>query len=210
MNRKLSAFLLLAALALALTACQGTDIVANTAITSFASLLAAQPDRVQAADTGYALVSPAGTERFLFGAQIAMELELAPFANAGLDAARLPDGCLVQGDKLVVFTANAGYAKEAAAAALFEKLVRNNRAAVGYHAQLDHYGLGIGKAGAFEWAKDLKTNDKDIVFVLDPAPFIAAGVDPVKVEGWAFKPVDIMADGKTVTVDRLLKPYNII
>jgi hypothetical protein len=210
MNKKLFALLLLPVLALSLTACQGTDVVANTAVTSFSALLAAAADKVQPTDTGYAFTSPAGTERFLFGDTIAMELELAPFVNAGLDTAKLPEGYAAAGDKLVISAANAGYTREATTAALFEKLVRNNRAAIGYHAPLDHYGLKIGKAGAFEWAKDLKSNDKDIVFVLDPAPFIAAGVDPAKVEGWAFMPVDITENGKQVTVDRLLKPYNII
>jgi hypothetical protein len=210
MNKKLFALLLLPVLAFTFTACQQTDVVANTAITSFAALLAAVKDHAQPTDTGYAITSPAGTERFLFGDKVAMELELAPFVNAGLDAAKLPDGYAADGDKLIISAANAGYTREATAAALFEKLVRNNRAAIGYHAPLDHYGLKIGIAGAFEWAKDMTANDKDIVFVLDPAPFIAAGVDPAQVAGWAFKLVEIVENGQTITVDRLLKPYNII
>jgi hypothetical protein len=62
----------------------------------------------------------------------------------------------------------------------------------------------------FEWAKDLSTNDKDIVFVLDPGPFIAAGVDPGRIEGWVFAKVPVMdASGKPVEVDKILKPYDL-
>ncbi len=60
-----------------------------------------------------------------------------------------------------------------------------------------------------EWAKDIKTNDKDIVFVLNPQHFIDAGVDSTKVAGWVFAKVEIKDDnGKTELVDKLLKPYD--
>ncbi len=53
-------------------------------------------------------------------------------------------------------------------------------------------------------------NDKDIVWVLNPEPFIAAGVDPAKIKGWAFAKVETKDDaGKTVFVDKLLKPFDL-
>jgi len=61
----------------------------------------------------------------------------------------------------------------------------------------------------FEWAKDLSTNDKDIVFVLNPEPFLAAGVDPNDVEGWVFAKVPVDVDGKPAEVDKLLKPFDL-
>jgi hypothetical protein len=54
------------------------------------------------------------------------------------------------------------------------------------------------------------TNDKDMVFVLDPAPFIALGVDPDGIEGWAFAKVTVDdANGKPIVVDKLLKPFDL-
>jgi len=37
-------------------------------------------------------------------------------------------------------------------------------------------------------------NDKDIVFVLNPEPLIAAGVDPKAVDGWVFARVPVEID----------------
>ncbi len=45
---------------------------------------------------------------------------------------------------------------------------------------------GLGNGNMFEWAKDMQKNDKDIVFVLNPQPFIDAGVDPAKVHPCLF------------------------
>ena len=77
--------------------------------------------------------------------------------------------------------------------------------------KLDHYGIKLGNGDMLEWAKDMSKNDKDLVFVLDPAPFIAAGVDPAKIQGWSFAKVETKDDsGKTIQVDKLLRPFNLI
>ena len=104
---------------------------------------------------------------------------------------------------------NNGYESSENANDAFEELVANNRDAIGYHAALDHYGVALGNGNMFEWAKDTSTNDKDIVFVLNPQPFIDAGVDVTQVEGWVFAKVETMEDGKKVEVDKLLKPYDL-
>jgi F420-0:gamma-glutamyl ligase len=62
----------------------------------------------------------------------------------------------------------------------------------------------------FEWAKDMTTNDKDIVFVLNPEVFINAGVDASNVEGWVFAKVETMDEsGKKIEVDKFLKPFDL-
>jgi hypothetical protein len=102
------------------------------------------------------------------------------------------------------------YTGEAKPLDSFKKIVETNRESIGYHAALDHYGVAMGNGNMFEWAKDMSTNDKDIVFVLNPQPFIDADVDPAKVEGWAFAKVEVMEDGgKKVEVDKLLKPFDL-
>jgi hypothetical protein len=75
---------------------------------------------------------------------------------------------------------------------------------------MDHYGISLGNGNMFEWAKDMTTNDKDIVFVLNPDPFITAGLDPNRVEGWVYAKVTVDDEnGKPIQVDRLLKPFNL-
>lgn len=84
------------------------------------------------------------------------------------------------------------------------------REQIKYHADLDHYGVDVGNGNMFEWAKDMETNDKDIVYVLSPQVFIDAGVDPENVDGWLFAKVNVMdKDGKSVEVDKFLKPFDL-
>ena len=92
----------------------------------------------------------------------------------------------------------------------FKKIVQTHRPIIGYHAALDHYGIALGDGNMFEWAKDMAKNDKDIVFVLNPEPLLAAGVDPAGITGWIFTkiPVEDKA-GKTVEVDKFVKPYDL-
>jgi hypothetical protein len=55
----------------------------------------------------------------------------------------------------------------------------------------------------------MAANDKDIVFVLNPDPWIAAGVDPNAVDGWAFAKVMVDVEGKPAEVDKILKPFDL-
>jgi hypothetical protein len=145
--------------------------------------------------------------------------EAAPFVAAGLDPAKLvaPEGIKyeIEGDRLMLHfelgkDKFADGAKKSLEATIAE-IVRTQRARVGYHEKLDHYGIKLGGGNMFEWAKDMAKNDKDIVFVLNPEPFIAAGVDPAKVAGWVFAKVESKdAGGKTVAEDKLLKPFNLL
>ena len=61
----------------------------------------------------------------------------------------------------------------------------------------------------FEWAKDMSINDKDMVFVVNPEPFIKAGVDPQNLSGWIFTKIPVEKDGKTVEVDKFLKIFDL-
>jgi hypothetical protein len=98
----------------------------------------------------------------------------------------------------------------------YKLIVSKYRDSINYHTSLDHYGVKLGGGNMLEWAKDMETNgydnsaqDKDIVFVLNPEPLIAAGVDPEKVEGWAYAQVTVDENGKTEQVWKFLKPFNL-
>ncbi len=207
--KKLIVIALSASLLLGLTGCAQTDVVAKTAVTSFVSILDKNSDKIYEEEDGYAFTSPSELEVFHIGEDIAISFELAPFVEAGLDIALLPDYIEASDTTITIGMKNNEYESSENANEAFAELVANNRDAIGYHAALDHYGVALGNGNMFEWAKDTSTNDKDIVFVLNPQPFIDAGVDVTQVEGWVFAKVETMEDGKKVEVDKLLKPYDL-
>jgi hypothetical protein len=199
------------------------DVVGKDSARAFNELLQKAPQLV-AEDkerNAWSIVAPDNGARFTWrwehSAQIddvTLEIDAAPFIAAGLDISKLPatitfsDGKLTIGTKLI--PAGSATSGELTPLAAYERIVNLNRNAIGYHAALDHYGINIGGGNLFEWAKDLSTNDKDMVFVLNPEPFINAGVAPDKIDGWAFAKVTVDDEnGKPIQVDKILKPFNL-
>lgn len=205
-----------------LTACGKLDVVGDQSEKSFDAVLTAMKAKVAADDTfgGWSITSPDNEARFLWSKDFSktntdayLEVDAQPFIDAGLDVSKLPEGMVV-GDKIIVGTdlgdENITYVGEASPLDSYKKLVKHYRDNISYHAALDHYGVKLGNGNMFEWAKDMKTNDKDIVFVLNPQPFIDAGVDPAALESWVFAKVETMDDnGKKIQVDKFLKPFDL-
>lgn len=223
MKKKLLLIGLSLFLLLTLSACASTDVVGKGSVASFEKVLQAMgPDvKEDSGNGGWALSAPDSGARFIWSKDysrgapydIMLELDAQPFLAAGLNIDKLPEGMLA-GDKIIVGTDLGNeqfvYVGDAAPLASCEKLVESHRERVKYHADLDHFGVDVGGGNMFEWAKDMGTNDKDIVFALDPTPFIEAGTDPSAVEGWVYAKVKVMEkSGKTVEVDKLLKPFSI-
>ncbi len=213
--------ILLLALLISLAACTQTDVVGKASVQSFAAIAATADVKADESFSGFALTAPDGSARFLLSRDFAttnsfdaaLEFPAAPFLAAGLDPSKLPDGLLAT-DKIVVGTDYGAQdfkdAAQTSLAAAYEELVRTNGQAIGYHKALDHYGIDLGGGNLFEWAKDMQTNDKDIVFVLDPKPFQDAGADPSAIEGWIFAKVETMdKKGNMIEVDKLLKPFDL-
>jgi len=192
------------------------------------------------ASGGWAIIAPDGGARFIwfknsplitappqnystsYSFNVFLEIDAAPFIKAGLDPLKLPanfvleSGKFLTGIKLDVenihFEAPSAIpaCREAAPLASYEQIVKLKRDIIGYHMQMDHYGISLGNGNMFEWAKNMTTNDKDIVFVLNPEPFIAASTDPANIEGWTFAKVTVdNANGKPVQVDKILKAFNL-
>jgi len=204
--------------------CSKLDVVGNDSARAFNNLLQSAPQLVSEdkANNGWSLSAPSGGARFIWSKNFAessrfdvmLEFDAAPFIAAGLDSSKLPgyfvfkDGLLAVGTKLG--KEKLSYNGEATPLASYEQIVKLKRASIGYHMQMDHYGINLGNGNMFEWAKNLAANDKDIVFVLDPAPFIAAGTDPAKIEGWTFTKVTVDDEnGKPVQVDKILSLFNL-
>lgn len=210
---------LLVGLLLLTTACaqlgQGLDVIGKGSLSAFEALLQAAPME-EAGAGAWALAAPDGSARFQWkvdwsGAQdAALSFDAAPFLAAGLDPAKLPDTYAYDGETLVVGRDLGSNARQPATALeAYAQIVKLAPDAIGYHSDMDHYGVNLGNGNLFEWAKDMAGNDKDMVFALDPAALIAAGVDPNAVEGWVFAKVPMHEGGKTVEVDKLLKPFNV-
>jgi len=216
----------IAALLLSASACslhKSLDVIGNGSVTSFGAVLDAVPEQIAADDTngGWSLSAPDGAARFIWSGDwsnspvydVMIEFDAAPFIEAGLNPGDLPDNYSYSGGMLTVGTKLGEGALDDDAAqtplAAYERIVNLSRDSIGYHMALDHYGIALGDGNMFEWAKDLSANDKDIVFVLEPEPLIAAGVDPKKVEGWVFAKVEMHMDGKTAEVDKFLKPFDL-
>lgn len=208
---------------ISLAACAQLDVVGKESVTSFRAVLDTMGDQVEADEknVGWSLPAPDGAVRFIWSKDyskspvhdVMLEFDAQPFIDAGLDTGKLPesiafyDNMLMVGKKLG--TNELKYEGNATPLAAYEQIVNLYRSTIGYHTALDHYGVSLGDGNMFEWAKDMSTNDKDIVFVLNPEPFIKAGVDPKAVEGWTFAKVTVDVDGKPTEVDKFLKPFNL-
>jgi hypothetical protein len=220
----------------ALAGCSSTDVVGKFANSSFKAMADASKDRVKWSneDQAWTLAAPDGEEFSLSsdfsrnegsGGMADMEkpdaefsFDAAPFVAAGLDIAKLPmtEGIkyeLEEGRFMIHFELGKDkFSPEAKKSmdAAFAEIARTERARIGYHEKLDHYGIKLGGGDMLEWAKDLASNDKDLVFALDPEPFKIAGIDPAKIRGWTLAKVETKDDaGKTVLVDKLLKFYDL-
>ena len=223
--RKLLPVAALAAAALLFAGCSALDVVGSAAVTTFQTLLDTTAGNVSldSAENRWVLGSQGG-EKFEWSADFSrsppsfrVSLDATPFITAGLDASRLPAARYSYDEATKILTLSFDVGKEkftysGAATPLdtFKQIVKSYRSIIGYHAALDHYGIALGEGNMFEWAKDMMKNDKDMVFVLNPEPLRAAGVDPSKITGWIFTRIPVKDEsGKTVEVDKFVKPYNL-
>ncbi|MDR1136969.1 MAG: hypothetical protein LBK91_01485 [Synergistaceae bacterium] len=205
----------------------GTDVVGQTAMSSFAEMLSAlefQPASDEM-DKAWVLTAPDGEAAFwwrqeakpdrMFDAYLCFDAE--PFVNAGLDIGKLPDhmkGMLDERGKLMIGKKLSDkpleYDGEITPLSSLEQIIKLDRDSLGYHDALDHYGITVADGSLFEWAKDMSKNDKDIVFVLDPKIFTEAGADPAKVEGWTYAKVPLEdARGRKYEGEKFLKPFDL-
>jgi hypothetical protein len=214
-----------ALLSLAALSCGKLDVVGTDSAASFDKVLKQIPQAVAPDEQngGWSLAAPDNSVRFIWSKNYAesplhdvmLEFDAAPFLAAGLDPGRLPQNFAYYEGRLMVGTKlgqeQLRYQGEDSPLASYEQIVKLKRSSIGYHGAMDHYGVNLGDGNLFEWAKDMSTNDKDIVFVLNPEPFIAAGVEPARIEGWTYAKVTVDdTNGKPIEVDKILKPFNLM
>ncbi len=221
-RRTIPALLAAAAAAALLAGCTALDVVGQTAITTFKTLASKEASAIARDEaTGRWVLTSPGGERFEWSSDFSgtspdflVSFDAAPYIGAGLDPAGLPADRYsfdpATGRLALRFETGSTGSSAASPVESFTSIVKAYRPIIGYHAALDHYGIALGDGNMFEWAKDMEKNDKDIVFVLEPAPLLEAGVDPSKISGWAFAKVPVKdSSGKDVQVDKFLKPYDL-
>jgi hypothetical protein len=218
MRRPIKALFLITAAALLLTfaACSTLDVVQKDSVRAFGEVLNTLP-ATEYEPHRWKLTAPDGDAWLLFdNASMDMILDAAPFIAAGLDTSKLENAGehAINPGKDSIYFSSPGFDMlnqnvKDTALEQFKTDVKALSNYIGYHTALGHYNIALSGGNMFEWAKDMDTNDKDIVFVLDPEPLIAAGVDPNNIEGWVFAKVTVDIDGKPAEVDKLLKPFNL-
>jgi hypothetical protein len=218
-------FGLFALLVVSAVSCGKLDVVGSDSVRSFDALLQNSPRLVSedTANGGWSFAAPDNNVRFIWSRNFAesplfdvmLEINAAPFIAAGLEPSRLPDDFIFRDGKLIVGTKlgteRLRYDGEAAPLSSYQQIVKLKRGSIGYHGAMEHYGVSLGDGNVFEWAKDLSTNDKDIVFVLNPEPFIRAGVDPNSIEGWVFTKVPMEDEsGRMIEADKIVKSFDLL
>lgn len=198
--------LLALALLIFIAGCTSTDVVKREAQSSFEEILAVDSVESSVMD-GYAHIiiadgyhfdlslNPQSTSEDVIMAVMAM-----PFLDAGLDITKLPSNMRIKDDMLLITFEGIKGSMTYDAKGQMNSLLTNNRTLLGYHAELDHFGIALGDH-KFEWAKNMATNDKDAVFILSADVLRLAGVNVEAVDGWLFTTMDGM--------DLLLKPIDL-
>lgn len=209
------------------------DVVGKDSAAAFDRVLQTLPSQVAADETnvGWSLSAPDDSARFIWSEDyskapaydVMLAFDAQPFVEAGLDPRKLPARYLFDEDgrTLTIGTKlgsdSPSYDGAPTPLAAYEQIVQRYRGSINYHMAMDHFGVKLGGGNLFEWAKDMRTDglrqrnqDKDIVFVLSPEPLIEAGVDPEKVNGWAYGQVTVEENGKMVDVWKFLKSFDLM
>jgi len=216
MQKRIKLIAALLALMLILSACSSLDVVGKDSVRAFGEVLEVLPPE-GSPEEGWVIKAPDGEASFeIHNDALFMTVNAQPFIDAGLDISKvnnISEGNLVflsPGFDMLNQNIKETPIKQ------FEAAVNALRSSIGYHTPLDHYNISLGDGNMFEWAKDLQINgmtkenqDKDIVFVLNPEPLIAAGVDPEKVKGWIYTTVNMGMGGKSTEVYKFLKPFDL-
>ena len=199
-------------LAIGLVGCKSTDVVAKYGAQSFDIMVDKNNVYSNDKDNRWVIEAPDKTKfniskDFSDNVDFAIEMDAKPFIDGGLDVSKLPKSYIYNDkEKTISIDSNIGDTKfesnDKKPVDTLNYIIDNHRDILGYHHELDHYGLDLDNGNKFEWAYHMDKNDKDIVFVLNPEPFIKAGVDPNKIDGWAYAKV-----GEDY---KLLKPFDIV
>lgn len=193
-----------------LTGCVNTDVVRTYSEKSLEQIVTNFKEIVKDEDNRYILTSDDSNSLIVrknyseSEEDIIMELDAAPFINAGMSETNIPNNYRVENNKLIIPT-DFGKGESNSFLEAFFLSADNQRNKLSYHKELDHYGVELYYGNKFEFAKDCKTNDKDIVFVLAVEPLKELNIDVKNIEGWTFKTI---RQTNGTEVDVIVKAYD--
>ena len=193
------------------TSCSALDIIEKDSVRAFEDLL----DNFQVVDSGeelWKIALPDNSAWFEWGQHgISLIIDASPFISAGLNLNILANGLVCKDSKIYIsslmnlpITENKSPPLEQ-----FQQCIHSLRSSLGYHPEMDHYNISIGNGNMLEWARNIESNEKDVVVVLNPGPFVAAGTKPNSIEGWIYTSVSMHEKGKEVNISVLLKSFNL-
>ncbi len=199
------------------------DIIGRWSVPAFEAALKAMQDNVveEPLYGGWAINASDSSVKFIFrsttavkeGYDLTFVIDAAPFIAAGADMEEIP-GASATDRKIYLGTDlkdNGTGVMASGPAEAYEAILRSNRTGIKYHAEMEHFGISLGGGNMFEWAKDLVSNEKDIVFVLNPEPFREAGTELSSIEGWTLAKIAVMDEkGRMLSVERLVKAIDLI
>lgn len=226
LKEKIYVLVTLLIISVVLSACSETDLVAKTAITSFDSLVTAIPQKVvfDKNKQGWAVSGLDDKEKIILSKNfdsnnpdIVLEFNAKPFIEAGLDVTKLPAKNYsydkTTGNIDIVYELGQdkfGTKAENTVLDTFDEIVKSHRDIIGYHEEGDHYMISLADGNTFSWAKDLSTNKKDLVFALNPKPFVDAGLDTSKIKEWIYTKIPVTDKyGKQEKLDKFVKAFDI-
>lgn len=202
-----------------------TDLIEKLSVKSFARVIDTIPNNIKQDDEAgvYILTSPDKEAQLIWSNNyvkndiynIMIKLDLKPFVDAGIDITKLNgvDGITVIDNSILISGTVENkneYKNGLNAIDSFEQILKNKRENLNYHSSLDHFGITVGNGNAFEWAQNINKNDKDIVFAINPEPFLNAGVNPDNINGWIYTNVKTMDNnGKNIEITRFLKVFDV-
>lgn len=199
-----------------ITKLPGLDVVKKESLKSFKIITEVLSDDILFDQNlnMWSLTSKDDSIKFYFGNNeennFKIEFSIEPFIKQNININSLPNGYKVVDNKIVISQKlNKNFINDSTAYETYKNIIDISRESLKYHAEMDHFSIELPNDNAFEWAKDINNNDKDIVFSLNPEPFIELGINPKEINGWTYAKVPMMKQGKMIEVYKLLKSYNI-
>ena len=189
------------------------DVVKEYGVPSFVEMTENPRSGASVSEGVVRISGPDGQIFLLWESGTAFQVPAGPFLEAGLDPVKLPGNIFYDDSAQTLLIGDTPkQTRESKAEEIFSAFLRTHRLALGYHGAMDHFGVDVGGSdgvtggGKFEWAKNPRTNDKDIVFIIDPRPLERAGLRPGEVKGWLLLDLDVTMNSKA---PRLASLYEI-